>query len=864
MPLSPMLRHPVGRLPSAARWYLAAMAMLALVLVAAHFAMQIQAQHEAKKLVANWTQEEENIHVDEVRYRMLRGALTLLNVQLQQPNLNIQIPSIELHGLLSSLQDEQPFLETLRIQNATLQLTDAALLPSMLKQNLQALYHDGITSRLWRAAQHVQLSNIHIQWPTHVTGPLQTSIVLQQLQLTRTEGMQRALKARIQLFEGDMHISATEVDDQLQSGGVEWNRLNANNLLITIPRMKAVTGLFSGKMNWTSSDKNMWNFEGKTRLKREGAVLLSKLDIKGHVKADKWQAKILSSAWPLAMLTSYLPESGGFHIVDGTIDGEAKFTGDMKKSRLFMEKAELRHMQIQSINNDSHSWKLGQGSLKVLTMRWPAKTLRLENLQLSNGELPITAAALPLDWKGSIHKIHLQQMKPFILVDDQEVLRLPMIKGQARWVSSQGLSMKLRTYPSDEPSNEFWRVSGNLNDQIKIKCRNTPASRFRAWLPEILRESSGSLVGKVSSKLTWSQIENVWQLRGQMKLSDAEIQIGSDHWLLQQTKIKIGKAGPGLSEQWIDSINVQGWHYQVGLKPLSVIASEVASPSFALLEKGWRIDSLEMKEGVMSAGSADSIWMKHISLQVNPMRTGVLSNVSAYGSLNDGEISLNSSFDPFSPGFQPKKIKASIRNALPFFIGDWLEVSGIPRLTRGRLHVDMSAKAMKKGGYQGNTYLRLNAGSLAEGTYLNDPMVSYAGFQSQDLLTRLNQKRQIRLKMPIKTDVLNWQVLGQALLLKLQNTSPQKQAASFASLPDSSPLFQAHLHINKRLSLNERTRLRKTIIELKQHPKWMIELQPQISAQPLDQSMINQVRYTQDLLTTFMADRGISRSRIFP
>ncbi|MDQ6966615.1 MAG: hypothetical protein Q9M23_06805, partial [Mariprofundaceae bacterium] len=71
-----LVRHYTGRMAGPARWYLAALGMLSLLLLAAHFSVQEHVQKNMRIAVHDWLQQSGG-DVQHVRYRLLRGELTM-------------------------------------------------------------------------------------------------------------------------------------------------------------------------------------------------------------------------------------------------------------------------------------------------------------------------------------------------------------------------------------------------------------------------------------------------------------------------------------------------------------------------------------------------------------------------------------------------------------------------------------------------------------------------------------------------------------------------------------------------------------------------------------------------------------------
>ncbi|HXH65023.1 MAG TPA: hypothetical protein VNH42_05880, partial [Mariprofundaceae bacterium] len=153
MPHQHLFRHPVGIFPARARWYLAGVSMLALLLVAAHFAIQVHTQDLARTTVGQWLRRSGG-SVDQVRFHLLRNALTLDGVRLESGGISLSIPEMLLYGRVDSLLGGHPVLSRVTLTAPRLQMQAAAALRLLASEPGSG---DTMFDQVWRLARHLEI-----------------------------------------------------------------------------------------------------------------------------------------------------------------------------------------------------------------------------------------------------------------------------------------------------------------------------------------------------------------------------------------------------------------------------------------------------------------------------------------------------------------------------------------------------------------------------------------------------------------------------------------------------------------------------------------------------------------------------------
>ncbi len=357
-----------------------------------------------------------------------------------------------------------------------------------------------------------------------------------------------------------------------------------------------------------------------------------------------------------------------------------------------------------------------------------------------------------------------------------------------------------------------------------------------------------------------------WEGSGEAELSAARLIYQGEQWQAEKLLLDIEKMSSGIPEQLIRRLDVQGWRYQAALQPLGHMG---ASPEVMKREddeaERWHLKSVTLQDGEVAVGRKEAVWMDQVTVNINNLKPDSSAPIRVKGRLGEGYLSLKGDLSWSLALPEISSAKISIRNVLPFFINEWLGVSGAPELMRGRIYTDISIKREPDGRYQGMWYLRLQHGALAPVAAQGDPLLDRTGFNSFDIFSRLQREGRIRLRIPVEEKGSFGAALGNALVKKLNGEMMKKgHVIHEANEGSGSLLSSVRLREKGAFSQNERVRLRKVILYLRKNPKQSVELIPQFGKSSPDVRQIERSRYTQRQIEQFMNRRGVSSSRIFP
>ncbi len=882
----PLVKHPVGRLSAAARWYLAGIAMLALILIAIHFAIQVYAQQEAKRLVSSWVGKT-GISVSDVRYRMLRGALTLVDVRLSSERLQAHAPTVFLHGNLSSLSGKQPQATRIEIRKAHLRLTAAALKAWMKEEDSAlAFFHQLLGSAQYVGIYDSRLDLLPAGGDPFPGKPTGIDIIRLESQNgpdeSRVRAMARCLDGKVELTN---HIRSGRVSD----GNIVWKGIDLAAFLEHLPGLSALPGRLSGRLAWQpkKADKASYRVMGKADLK-DGNEGDSSLTWDGFLTEGVWQGDVTSTAWPLAMFSGQLPEFQQHRLTAGRFDGAFKLAGNLNRWQIDMTGAELSAVRYRRFSSDAEEfpdWHAEKLHIANAHLQWPERRISARAIELANADFVVDSrgvASADSAWKIEVKEIALNNITSGIRLSEG-VFYLPVLEGRGSWQGSGRLQLKLASSgPDKEKLTESWSISGDgmpaagngSRFRLDVHAKRAALVRFRPLMPEMIRRNASAISGEVDLQLQILAGASPWEASGEATVTDASLQYGGEQWHTGTMKIGFDKIGAALPQQLIRQIDVQGWHYQAALRPLNQPESHLKQMNDSEATEGsvadanaepWHVQKLVLRNGVVTVGNVDAVWVQNINAHIEGLQPGSVASIKAKAKLGEGRLTISGTLSWHAPMPEFHTARITVRDALPFFMNEWLAVSGMPQLIRGRLYADISLQKRKNGIYEGLAYFRLQHGALGPTLSQNDPLLSRVGFHSHDLFASLQRGGRLRLRVPLQGQGDLSDLLGNSLMKALQAEMEEKeQTIKPADDAAGDLLSSVRLHEKGDLSHNERTRLRRIVRYMREHPKRAIELKPQLSLQVQEDKQTERARYTQGLIETFLVQRGIPHARIFP
>lgn len=877
----PLITHPVGRLSAAARWYLAGITMLALVLISIHFAMQVYAQQEAKRLVSSWV-EDSGISVGSVRYRMLRGTLTLVDVRLKRHFTDIHAPAIFLHGSLTSLGGESLKAGYIEIRGARITLPaksaldlvngESAILPNLF-------YH------AWRSAQRTGIYDSYLKILSGTGEQLPSGnndISIVQLEAKQFEG-RRETKGSFKVLDGELKLISQASGEGMSApstGRISWDRIDAASFFTRVMGLQAFPGSLNGQMEWQANgtENGSYSLTGAAEIEGRNVAEKTQLDWQGLLVSKAWIGEIKATSWPLAPFSEKLPQYQRYSVASGNLNGVFKFAGDWQDWKI--ETADTWFTNVEFDREEEGEllpeWRLGELHLSDASLHWPDRNLRAEKVSVDGFDFVSDARGIetaPRNWNIDVKEVTVKRVTPSIILTN-ELFRLPELSGTARWHRGDNVSFELQSSDSNGVE-EGWKIhgEGSLHEKsenglkIDVSSNNAALVRFRPLLPDLLRRDASSISGTVNLELRLSVGSLPWEGSGTAELSNLYLQYGGEQLSAKHVALNIEQTGVAIPEQLIKQVDIESWSYQVPLRPIAQLESNDPGVDDMPGSKAepWHIKSLQMNDGRVMVGNAEAVWLQGIEIKVENLRPGSAGPIDLKAAMGDGTLAVQGSlyWDTAMPGIH--KAKVIVRDALPFFMNDWLWVSGLPQIMRGRMYADLKLAREADGNYRGLGYFRLQDGELGSDQAGKDLFLSRAGFNTHDIFASLNDEGSLRIRVPLKGGGKVADVLGSSFVAALKRDMEKRGRAGRVRLDSRGSLLSSvRLHENGVLSYNERVRLRKVLTYLRKNPKVSIELYPQLAMNSVESIQVERVRYTQRLIEEFLAKRGVHSSRIFP
>jgi len=855
-----LFRHHAGRMPGPARWYLAVMIMLSLMLMAAHFAVQAHAQKVMQRTVNAWLAPMAG-QAAQVRYRLLRGALTIDGMQIGRGQWAINVSHIYLHASTSAMLSEPIRVTRVRLDGMNLSLPRADLI------------------RWLRSTS----SNVMTEW---------LSVMDHVGELTLVNGRVRFIDEKspwqVRNISGRMAVDGFELNGN-GSGGLirlhgEREHDSFNNIMswkgIAAARLVRIMGLkarlhgsSNGLLNWhVDWPHRRFGFDGDVQLVDQPGH--GDMHIQGEIGPDNTKVQAKCRGVSLAGFGDVLPA------VNGRIAHAGMWSGNVRIERQGKNEPWIAALngEVQGLNLASENlpaWTIEKMMLNNAMAQWSVHQLNAERVQIYNMDMalqsePVQSPTSP--WHLQVTNLTFENVRPAIGIHgSSHRLILPPLNGSGH--------MEANGYTELDAMSEgeaLWHITGKGHFDglfnANIEAKNVPAVQLRPLLPDFsLPGSSGALQlsGNSQFQVSLQASNDKLILKGQLTMADLMLSQGGDTFLADTIRIDIQQAGT-LEIQRLASIRMDQWRYQAALHPIPHTAEveAVRKPEKEQKVFFWQVDEITAEHGVISVGSEDAVWADHASLSLKNLRAGTWSPLVFNASVGGGNLSMRGSADLFSADTRIK-LDARLQNALPFFLNNWLVVSGSPSLIRGRLDGSFHIKPVRgKRAYMGGLNLVLHQGQFEHGAFPQDPMLPLTGYNMQTLSERLGRGGRLKIAIPFKGDwhaqPFSIEHLGFAALKTVKRQAASAKGIQGVTPPASKAVSHVRLQHGPAFSHNEHLRLWQVVKVLRKRPKLIVELLPQLGRIPLDESLISRTRHTQVMIEHYMHKRGIAKRRIYP
>ncbi len=850
-----MLTSPVSRWTLPARAYLAVILILILVLVAAHFAIQVWGQTQAEQWVSSW-EKQYGGHVGKVRLRMLRGVLTLSDVAWVSGDVSLKTPYIMLRGNLTGSSSEIEIRE-IKVKGGLFTLPEDMMYQSPSDKRLSPWLP-------WQAL---------LKYTRKISGRVDIAVkgghYLTEMSAWKVKDVSFHLEPMRQLWTASGKLFAGHIDihHQLHTTDMAWKNLKAKAFFKGFG-LAALNGRVDG-----SSTYNGAGWSGKIRWKPvKDNLSLGKLAWHSIYHEHLWTTDIHTSHWPLQIFQSYMPSFYGHQISQAYLNGTVHVLNELENLHVNIAEGTLERVKSQW--EGQSAWQFEKVYFSQAALLWPQRKLKLESARIKHGVWgvanPVLAATNNSAWKLKVPNIEFSHIK---FGDIESDFWIPEMQGKASL--KKGVLLVKSTSNTDVMGK--WVLQGSVNMKHKapvfdmnIQAEHIPLTAFRDKLPVRLSENTG-LDGQVGLRLHALRDDGEWHLKGDVDVHDMHWDKNAWLWTAKNMSLKnisFGSTEPVRIAYW----QVNDWFGQAPLQPWIGIENNTVNDKNGFWLQDWQVDKWVGKHGRFALGQADDVWLEVDEAKLSGIEKGKHIGMNIKGSLADGQFSLTGKWFPW--GDVPwVSLKASVKHALPFVAGQWLQLSGLPMFTQGRLSASLNINKTKQeeSGYDGLMRLSLNHAKLEQGVFSNTMFFELTGYAPDALFERVAPDGDMRLSLPFKGNwkntPLSWHQLGKVLLTGLKKkaaTQVSRHQKTIAVHLSNIRLHSLQEGLNDGLQHNERVRLRKVLSVLRRERTWKIELIPQLGEAVLDDALQARIRYTQQQIEHFLSLRGVSPSRIFP
>lgn len=875
--------------------------MFSLSLLAAHFAVQEHIQKRMQQTVQNWLQKDGG-SVEHVRYRLLRGALTLDGVHwVGSPGsgLSLDISHVFVKTSSRAMAERTPFFPQLQLEHPVLRIPRTALLGWLRGIPGNDL---GSFATLLPNAKTVLISDMEMLAVSEDAATTPRVVKVRQVEGSLTaDGMD---------LDGIMGGGLLRLDGHRDPEGrlvahLEIHDIGMNSLAFwsgkSTLRNVSSTGNLQLSGDWRKRDIGV---KGELLLRSRAGN--GPVSVQGGWSAAGMAVDIACDHVPLASLPFSWPSFAGRFPETGSLDGTLHFARNWQEAGWHIGmNGELDGLQLSASGLPTwhiQSLQLNKAELLPQDRGWRAAAALIANADItvngytsSEGGAP---SALP-----EITSLTLQRIRPTLHFADGSELALPEIEGKGSIGKQSHLTLSSEQEDadaSDGGANETWNIQANGDFlggwQAKLTAGNVSVVRLRPLLPRLSLPGAQGIPdysGDTDLDLHLRSAASVLHVTGHAVFHDIHMTQGGD--LLSASRIDVDVADAASNGiRKLSRVQLKGWQYQMAIRPLPRIQEPATaaqdgapSPQTSAPEQqeapsaeqpatapalNWEIADLSAEDGRISLGQPNALIAEHLSLHTIHLSSGSFSPFTVSGALAEGVLRSQGKWQ-LQPRFRMVS-KTRLYHALPFAFNEWMRLSAMPHFVRGRLDVDLHIDAIHKKGhppdysaYTGRLYITLRQGELQSGAFPDDPMLQRTGYTTQGLFERLNHARKTKLSIPFQGV---WDQpslsdnLGEALLETMKHAADKVHASDHAADPPISKVTGLRLQGSSGFSQNERVRLRQMIHYLLKNRTMVVELTPKLDSSPLDDNMIARIRYSQRLVEQFLRRRGIASDRIYP
>ncbi len=788
--------------------YLAASAVLTLMLLAWHFSIQAAAHDAAIVQVRAWLS---NMHASagHVQFRLLRGTLTIDDIRADVQGSPLYIQSLLIKGNPASITTSKPKLQHIHIQNMVFNHKGLAHwqdISLQLPQSLQTIFRyakvitleNGRINDKQNPFFFVSIQNINI-----FGSPENREIYGQGKLRTQEDNpdeiwlLESFVPSAIAQQTGKIITQSSTINSEILWSGA-WE---TQNLLLNIQR--------------TDTDYDA-SFTAK---------------LKQH--KQHWQGDILMQSWHWQTQN-----------IDSLVTGDIHISGLPHAWLIQSDKVVWEETSLPT--HDTFIQSMTSYDLRLNTQNKHVSMQRLD-IEDTNIALMPTQPLLASAWTWNIPSINIQSLYISYGADD-ETIELPAMNGVAS-IRQNKLKLDISQQVDD---NQFWRLLSQKDGSIYLSASHVPLLQLRNLLPTPIRNQSYTVQGQTQLALHINPNQQ-WQTSGKVYVSNLTFASKNQSFSAKVLKLLIPSANMhGVQHA---SIQANDWQMQFPLTPRQAWSSSSHLEAWAKIP--WGLDKIDFKNGKVLIGNQDSVWLSAANLHINSWQNDKPATLTLHAKAGLAPLTLKAQlFQQPDNMMTWKTLDMNISHTNMFFLEDWLRISALPQVGRG--HISLSIQAEKEQQHvQGNVHLTIHKLQLLGYEQPSNALSQMLGIET------LQPSEHIDLLAPFSGEY-DWDTLAAQALVDAAKTSLEQFQHSDNKI-EKTPQRLGSLRIQQdiRLSLNERTRLRKMIKTIKRHKKANVELIPDIGTATLTPVLRQQILATQSAIQSFLQRRGIHRSRIY-
>jgi len=861
--------HPVGTMPLRARWYLALCGMLLFTLVGLHFAIQVKTQAQAEQVVNRWA-DQAGFSVSNIRYRLLRNALSVDDVTLQRDDMRIHIDSLLMKTGPAALADEIPDIYELRIRGLDMHVYDSRRID------------------VWRdLLPDIGIFHVH-HW--QVDGGMVLDRTGRSLQL-------RSLHASADEYDGESHwqLSAWLAGGRIEASGVtmigkgmmqgelHWDDVHADALPAWLGAVADATR-FAGALSWSGIAEEL-TFDGQARL-MSGQRYVSDLQWRGTLQNRQWQLTLDAEAWPLVSIRGLLPAISDYEWRGGRFDGVVTLNGELGSGhwRASGKRARIVGLALSAGGDSDLGWRASDLSFSGWRIDSVHHVVHLGGLQALNVEGRVQPASMidgagPLYWRWFVDDLQLRHAQLHVVMDGGE-MRVPALQGTLR-LKDNRFDLSLATEEAVAKEGEAWSLQGQgllqrgglVDTRLQIEGKRVELGALRPVLGLTMVDTAVAPValdGSVDFSWTIDIARAQWTMQGKADVQSLTFSHAGDHWYVKA--LSLGFSLDAHGRRMLHNVYGRQWRYTSPLTPMSLqpprqeVQNQDTWWKRLLRDHDWKVDVLRLRQGSIAVGQDEEVWLSNMDLELHHVAKDHWSKMHLQGNWDGGTINCDGSWNLLAPGMQWTG-RLRVAHALPFFLRHWLVLSGLPELQRGRWSaaVDMKQTDDEKG-YTGQLRFSLSYPLLVASTSAEtDPLQVRIGHTARQVVMRLaRQPVSLRMQGDWQLEPLSWHRFGDMVLQRLKTLMDEPLKTAAATYTYHTPEAQIRLHEQVGLTPNERLRLRKLLRRVRANKGWLLELMPDIATRSLDARSIARIRFTQHLVEDYAGRLGLSAERIYP